>query len=509
MPFDDLTDEIQALKKEVTRLKKIQKLNTETERKYRDLVEGSKLGIMVHRDFNFIFVNSMFAEIFGYDDVDDIMANKSILNLVPAHTVKLFEKYMDDRLNGRHAPTFFEFEGTRKDGSTIWLENVVRIVTWDGAPAVQITIIDITERKLAQIKLGESEERFRIYAALGADWMWETDQEDRFSYVSDSFYEKMDVRPDDVIGSPRTNWINDFDLTDQPSKWQSHFSKIKNQLPFEDLEFLQISTDNINHYIRMSGVPAYSKDGAFSGYHGIARDITLRYETDRLKSEFVSTVSHELRTPLTTIKGALGLLASGTYGEIPSDIIEIIQLADRNASQLTDLVNDLLDMEKIKKGDLQFNMSAVDLGEIITESVEINRPHAEHCNISVVHTDTLDEAFVWGDRDRLKQVLGNLLSNATKFSPNGETVHIKLVKIADSYRLSVSDNGDGIPDQFKETLFQAFSQADSTDTRLKGGIGLGLNIAKSIIDRHQGRLGVHSTENKGSQFYFELQARSN
>lgn len=505
--IDPLTTEIKALKKEISRLKNIQTSNNETDRKYRDLVEGSKLGIMVHRDFNFIFLNAMFAEIFGYDGVDDIMAKKSILNLVPEETVKLFKKHLNNRESGRPAPTFYEYEATKKDGSSIWLENVVRLVAWDGAPAVQVTLVDITEQKRAQIKLRESEERFRTYASIGADWMWETDEKDRYTFVTDSFYEKMDVPKGDIIGSPRTYWVNEIELTDNPDKWRSHFSDIENRQPFIDLEYHRVGSDNTTRYIRMSGVPVFDNEGHFTGYRGISRDITEQHETNRMKSEFISSVSHELRTPLTTIKGALGILASGTYGEIPSGIAEIVELADRNASHLTQLVNELLDMDKMRKNELQYHMSTVDLGEIISECIETNRHHAETSQIAVNVANETEDALVWGDRARLGQVLTNLLSNATKFSASGDNVDIRLSKKHDGYQVSVSDTGIGIPDHFRETLFQPFTQADASDTRNKGGIGLGLNIAKTIIDRHKGHLGFQSTVGEGSCFYFELPAR--
>ena len=226
-----------------------------------------------------------------------------------------------------------------------------------------------------------------------------------------------------------------------------------------------------------------------------------------MKSEFISTVSHELRTPLTAIKGALGILASGTYGKIPAEIEDVINLADRNASQLTSLVNNLLDMEKIQSNKLHFHMLPVALEDVIAQAIESNHLLAAHFQIKVRYTSSVSNAMVWGDPQRLQQALVNILSNAAKFSRPGQTVTLKLSKIASTYRIRISDNGVGISDQFKEKMFNPFTQADSSDTRRNNGAGLGLNITKAIIDAHNGQITYQTEKDKGTTFCIDLPVR--
>ena len=237
---------------------------------------------------------------------------------------------------------------------------------------------------------------------------------------------------------------------------------------------------------------------------GVTRDITERKKIDRMKTEFVSTVSHELRTPLTSIRGSLGLIAAGAVGKMPKKMGRMIELAENNTTRLITLVNDLLDMEKLQSGELVFHMEKESLTEIVTNSLETNKPFADDRKVKFKLTETAPDAFVRGDGNRLAQVMGNLLSNAAKFSPEGETVGVSLVRRDGGFRISVSDRGPGVPDAFRDRLFDRFTQADASDIRQKGGTGLGLNISRAIIEKHGGVIDVESVPGEGSTFYFDL-----
>ena len=237
---------------------------------------------------------------------------------------------------------------------------------------------------------------------------------------------------------------------------------------------------------------------------GVTKDITERKEMDRMKAEFISTVSHELRTPLTSIRGSLGLVTSGALGEMPKKVGRMIELAENNTTRLISLVNDLLDMEKLQSGELVFHMEKESLTEIVSNSLETNKPFADDRKVKFKLTETVSDAVVRGDGDRLAQVMANLLSNAIKFSPEGETVEISLTRREDGFRIIVSDRGPGVPDEFRDKLFERFAQADSSDNRQKGGTGLGLNISKVIVEAHGGEIGFDPTPGKGAVFYVDL-----
>ncbi|MDA0305512.1 MAG: ATP-binding protein [Proteobacteria bacterium] len=236
----------------------------------------------------------------------------------------------------------------------------------------------------------------------------------------------------------------------------------------------------------------------------IIQDITERQQAEKAKKEFVSTVSHELRTPLTSIMGALGLIRGGNVGELSDEMMSMLDIAYSNSNRLVRLINDILDIEKIEAGKMEFKFRPVRLGPFLERAIESNEGFAEKFGVQFILSNDLPEAKVSGDYDRLVQALTNLLSNAVKFSPKGSTVEISLSRSADTFRIAVKDQGPGISDGFKEKIFQKFSQADSTDTRHKGGTGLGLNITKAIVEGHGGNIGFENLPEKGTMFYIDL-----
>lgn len=240
---------------------------------------------------------------------------------------------------------------------------------------------------------------------------------------------------------------------------------------------------------------------------GVVRDISARIEVERMKSGFVSTVSHELRTPLTSISGSLGLLAGGIAGELPAKATRLIDIAKLNSERLVRLINDILDLEKAESGRLEFRLEAQRLRPIVQHAIDVNRSYAQGFGATFELDPRSDDATVLVDRDRLVQVLTNLLSNAAKFSPKGGAITVRVRADHDYARISVHDQGPGIPEEFQNRIFQKFAQADSSDSRAKGGTGLGLSIAKTIVERLGGDISFESAAGKGTTFHVNLPVR--
>ena len=239
-------------------------------------------------------------------------------------------------------------------------------------------------------------------------------------------------------------------------------------------------------------------------FTGIVRDITERKRIDQLKSEFVSTVSHELRTPLTSIRGALGLVAGGRVGEISNEAQEMVNIALNNSGRLVRLINDILDVEKIQSGRLDFEIQRLDLFGVIKDAIAANDGFALEHDSRIVLASEPESIQVYADSDRLAQVFANLISNAVKFSPAGEAVAIRTQVTGDRVRVDVRDRGPGVPEKFEKRLFGRFAQADASDSRRTSGTGLGLSISKAIVERMSGTIGYEPAEGGGSRFYFEL-----
>jgi PAS domain S-box-containing protein len=232
-------------------------------------------------------------------------------------------------------------------------------------------------------------------------------------------------------------------------------------------------------------------------------DMTERKRLDRLKEAFVSTVSHELRTPLTSICGSLGLLMGTAAKDLPERTVRLLSLAQANSLRLVQLVNDILDIEKLEAGQVVFKFKVVELRPLIDQVIDANRGYADTYLVRLRPDFQADEQ-VWADPDRLSQIVTNLLSNAIKFSrPDGEVV-VAVERRGDGLRLSVRDHGDGIPAEFKSRIFEKFAQTDSTNTKKTGGTGLGLSIVKEIVTRLGGAVGFADAPGGGSVFYVDL-----
>lgn len=236
----------------------------------------------------------------------------------------------------------------------------------------------------------------------------------------------------------------------------------------------------------------------------VLQDITQHKEIERMKNEFVSTVSHELRTPLTSIRGALGLVLSEVLGKLPEKSKELLNIANNNSVRLINLINSILDLEKIKAGKMDFVFKEYEVMPLVEETVQLNEQYAKQYNVKYEIKERLDNAFINVDKDKFVQVLTNLLSNAAKFSFKDETVKISVKKRDNNINISVVNKGPGIPEEHCSKVFETFSQVDSSDSRQKGGTGLGLSIAKSIIQKMGGDIGFTSKLNDDTNFYFEL-----
>jgi PAS domain S-box-containing protein len=235
----------------------------------------------------------------------------------------------------------------------------------------------------------------------------------------------------------------------------------------------------------------------------MVEDISEEQRLAKMQREFVSTVSHELRTPLTSITGALGLISGGVLGELPEKARAMLDIAQQNSQQLARLVDDLLDIEKLLAGKLEFNLQVTTLLPLVELALRHNQSYAEQHQVQLSLVSR-EDARVRVDDLRLQQVLNNLLSNAAKFSPRGAEVQVSIQVVEQWVRVSVQDQGRGIPQEFQAKVFEKFTQADSSSTRSKGGTGLGLAISRELLERMGGRIAFYSEVGKGTTFYFEL-----
>ena len=254
----------------------------------------------------------------------------------------------------------------------------------------------------------------------------------------------------------------------------------------------------------MVQVPLRNADGAIERIFLSARDISERKRVERLKNEFVSTVSHELRTPLTSIAGSLGLLAGGAAGPLTDRARRLITIAHTNSLRLVRLINDILDIEKIEAGRMTFELKSLSVEELVSQAIGGLKSYADEFGVEIALATDERGLTVYGDEDRLTQVVTNLVSNAVKFSPRGETVTVSIRSDGEAVVIAVMDRGPGVPEAFHPRLFTKFAQADGSDQRRKGGTGLGLAIVREIVERHAGAVSYRACIGGGAEFEVRL-----
>jgi len=231
----------------------------------------------------------------------------------------------------------------------------------------------------------------------------------------------------------------------------------------------------------------------------------------KAKSEFLSTMSHELRTPLTSIKGSIDMVNSGTLGDNSTKTKSVMNIAQRNCNRLVVLINDILDLQKIESGNMKYHFQPHDVCEIVRDVVRSNQPYADKFGVTLSTHIESPGLFAQVDQSKLEQVFTNIISNASKFSPLGGSVNVRMKEDDSNIRIEFEDEGIGLSENDRDKVFDRFSQIDSSDSREMGGTGLGMNISKAIIDAHDGIIDYVTRKGSGTTFYVELKkiAQSN
>jgi PAS domain S-box-containing protein len=258
--------------------------------------------------------------------------------------------------------------------------------------------------------------------------------------------------------------------------------------------------DGAVRWLSATKAPIRNSRNEIVGLVQIARDITESRRQAQLKDEFIATVSHELRTPLTAILGSVGCLVGGAAGALPASAGHMLTIALNNCRRLMRIVNDILDMERIEAGRMICDCQPVECRSLALQTIEANQSFAATYGVALRLDKAASQGIVYADPERLAQVLTNLLSNAVKFSPRDSEVVMSVESGDQTVCIGVRDHGPGIPDDYRERIFEKFVQVDATDRRRRGGTGLGLPITKGIVDQLDGQITFEPAADGGTIF---------
>jgi PAS domain S-box-containing protein len=403
-----------------------------------------------------------------------------------------------------------EYRFRRADGT--WAEVFDRgYVVYDSEGSATRMIgamLDMTARNAAQREINELSRRNNLILKSAADGIFGLDVNGYTTFVNDAASTMLGWPVDELRRVRMHDVVHNVDESDGQD-WES----CPACLPVRSGQSV-ISSAEVFHRrdgsampVEYTTSPIRNEEGRVVGGVVTFRDITERRAVERMKDEFVSVVSHELRTPLTSIRGALGLIASGHVSAGSDKGQRMIDIAVSNTDRLIRLINDILDIERMESGQITLSKSLCNVPDLVAQAVEVMRPMAEKARIRVV--SHAERCSIVADGDRIVQTLTNLISNAIKFSPPDTTITVTALEGAGRVEFEVGDQGRGIPAEKLELIFERFQQIDASDSRQKGGSGLGLAICRSIVRQHGGDILAESTPGAGSRFRFHVAAPEN
>ncbi|MEO8021796.1 PAS domain S-box protein [Polaromonas sp.] len=494
---------IWAVRRAQARNRRIQAELADSEAMSRAITEGMAEGVVTAtQDGVIVSANRAARHLFGYRLKD--LLGQPVAMLLPARYQMGFSAFfaaLGDRPPGfREAGT--PVRGQRRDGAEFPVMASFGDVNVGGRRLFTAIIRDVTESRRIADALHDSEEQLRQLTDNVPALIAYIDKQQCFQFHNKAYEEAFGLPREKIHGKTMLEVMGPA-FYDRVSE---HVQEALAGYPAR-YEREQVTASGERREYVMSYFPRYGEGDVQDkvvGFFSLGTDVTELKRIDRMKSEFVSTVSHELRTPLTSIRGSLGLVSGGVAGALPERARALVEIAKSNCERLIRLINDILDSEKIESGKMPFDMQPHEMRPLLERALADNEGLAAQRKVKLVLHAPKQPLRACVDSDRLLQVMANLLSNAIKYSPAEGKVMVLLGRHGGRVRVEVSDNGPGIPEEFRQRIFQKFSQADSSDTRQKGGTGLGLNIARAMLERMDGSIGFTSTGDAGTTFFFEL-----
>jgi PAS domain S-box-containing protein len=475
-----------------------------------------KLDLIFNSTNDFIVLMSITYEPDGTPELRYEAVNEAYCRMTSCKTSSLVGHTLDEALPAERARAgYTEFrEAIASEGGVLHhqraidlpggrrvIEYEIRVVSWQSGKPSQILTVgrDITRIAESEAQLRASEAQFRAMAASMADGVVITDLEDHALYINDRVEQITGYSRDELLGKVIARVV----LTPQGQAEVARRTSTRRAGESNRYAVEMIRKDGAHRWLEIGGAPFRDATGAIVGTVGTMTDVTDRRSAEEMREQMVSVVSHELRTPLTALGASLKLLAR----EVPAGderAERLVGLAVRSSDRMLGLVNELLDLERLESSASVLKRTDFPVEDLIDQTIDLLAPLATEREVRLIveHTDCVVRA----DRERIHQVLLNLIANAIKFSPSGGPVRIGTRPCAEMIEIFVRDEGRGIPEDRLPYLFRRFAQVHDDDEVRKKGAGLGLAISRAIVEQHGGRIWAENAPGSGSVFRFTLPA---
>ena len=496
---------------DVTVARRIEEALRKSEAQYRLLFESNPQAMWVYdlTTLRFLAVNDAAVRHYGFSRAEFL--EMTIKDIRPPEDIQLLEKYLANDTEG--VLNAGEWRHRKKDGTVINVDITSSRLTFGGRPAEFVLVHDVTERKKAETALRISEDRYRDLVDNSHELICTHDLEGRVLSVNPWAARVLGYPQNSLVGIN----IRDGLLPEYRAQFDEYMRTVITEGSARGVMKVRTATGETRLWeyyntLRTEGVEKPIVRGmahdATERRKALKREKEARLEAEaanRVKDEFLSTLSHELRTPLTAIMGWADLLL---HDEVePEKRQQAIETIFRNANSQCQLINDLLEVSRIITGKLRLEFVSCELDSVIEAAAESIRPTAEAKGIRLQVLLEPHAGPVFGDRERLQQVVWNLLSNGVKFTSKGGLVQVTLQRINSHVEVVVKDTGIGINPDFLPHVFDRFRQADGSTTRNYGGLGLGLAIVRHLVELHGGTAWAESPgANQGSSFTVRLPA---
>jgi len=469
---------------DITKRKNIDNKIKENEKRFRLITEKAKdLISITDKHGNYVYINPSFEKTLGYKLDKFVGTNlKNIINSTDFNRLDDWRKMED-----------FQYRVKRIDGDWIWLESNRFKIKWQNKTFYVGIGRDVTEKRIAR------EELQKLYSAVEQtlDGIFITTLNGQILYVNPAFEKITGYAEKEVLGKNPS-------IINSGKHKKSFFTKMWRIIGKGKTYRGQVINKKKNgelFYTDHTIAPVKDENGNITYFVGIWKDITSHIEEERRKDEFISIASHELKTPITTVKVFTQLLQKMFKDSGNKEVNKYLDRMGYQVDKLTNLVSDLLDVSKLQTGKLELRKEKFDIGKLIKEIAE-----------NFEATDNTHKIFIKGkslkmikaDKDRIEQVVINLISNAIKYSPDSDRVEIKIKSEKNVIIISVKDFGVGIAQEYLNKIFGRFYRVYDTRDKTFPGLGMGLYISYEIIERHKGKMWVESRKGEWSTFYFSL-----